>query len=470
MSLALRFFQLFMQSEGPPTSSQPQIITVGILLSAGLLVGVFLGYGVVGALRIRKLEKDQRNEREQARQAESERLRGTYELIANMTSSLIYSRVLDAALDTGTNALLEAGSNAEMMVSAVFLFFQDGTRTMLRVGSSRRMTQADQRTILPASDGALARAINTAESILCQDIASDSELGYLVSLRACHSAYCLPLRIGLDVYGAMLFAHPDASFFVPTRRDILDIVAHQATIAIQNARLYSDLEEEKERMVQIQEEARRKLARDLHDGPTQSVAAIAMRVNFARRMLEKNLPGVNAELGKIEELARRTTKEIRHMLFTLRPLVLESEGLEAALKAMADKLYETYEQKVIVEVDTPVLLDLEVGKQTVIFYIAEEAANNARKHAQAAHIWVRLRRLTNDVAMLEVKDDGIGFNIGSVDANYDTRGSLGMVNMRERAELLNGVLKIISAEGKGTMIQLLVPLTEEAEERLRQGT
>ena len=102
-------------------------------------------------------------------------------------------------------------------------------------------------------------------------------------------------------------------------------------------------------MAEAQDEARRKLARDLHDGPTQSVSAIAMRVNFARRLMERDVAEAGEELYKIEDLARKTTKEIRHMLFTLRPLVLESQGLTAALQAMAEKVNETYNQNVIVE-------------------------------------------------------------------------------------------------------------------------
>ena len=156
------------------------------------------------------------------------------------------------------------------------------------------------------------------------------------------------------------------------------------------------------------------------------------------------------------------------MLFTLRPLVLESEGLDAALRAMAEKMHETYDQNVLVEVDHKVVEALESSRQTVMFYIAEEAVNNARKHAQAAHIWVRIRQLQPDVAVLEIQDDGVGFNVGSVDTNYERRGSLGMVNMRERTELVSGILRITSAEGKGTTIQVQIPLTEEAEERLRR--
>jgi len=234
--------------------------------------------------------------------------------------------------------------------------------------------------------------------------------------------------------------------------------------AIQNARLYQDLEQEKERLAETQEEARRKLARDLHDGPTQSVAAIAMRVNFARRLIERNPKEASEELFKIEELARKTTKEIRHMLFTLRPLVLESKGLRAALEAMAEKMQETYGQDVFIEVDDNIVAQLDMGKQGVIFNIADEAVNNARKHAQAAHVWLRLKPSQRGLALLEIRDDGIGFDVEKMKSSYENRGSLGMINLKERTELINGVLQLQSKLGVGTRVQVYIPLTEEAAE------
>jgi signal transduction histidine kinase len=157
------------------------------------------------------------------------------------------------------------------------------------------------------------------------------------------------------------------------------------------------------------------------------------------------------------------------MLFTLRPLVLESEGLAAALQSMADKMRETYNQDVLLAVEPEVVARLETGKQGVIFYIAEEAVNNARKHANAGHIWVRLKPAGEDLALLEIEDNGKGFNVDAVGAGYEKGSSLGMVNMRERAELLNGILQVESGEGRGTRVQLLVPLSEEAADRLHHG-
>jgi signal transduction histidine kinase len=186
-------------------------------------------------------------------------------------------------------------------------------------------------------------------------------------------------------------------------------------------------------------------------------------------MMAKNTEGAAGELVKIEELAHRTTKEIRHMLFTLRPLVLESQGLEAALKAMADKMRETFSQEVTVNVDDRVASQMEMGKQGVVFYIVEEAANNARKHANATTITVTLRLFEPNVGLLEIADNGVGFDVQAVNKAYDKRGSLGMVNLRERAELVNGLLHIDSAPGKGTRVQVYIPLTEEAADRLHHG-
>jgi signal transduction histidine kinase len=445
-------------------------------ISSALTLSVLftLVCGVVGRMlmrRLRTLRRTRLDAEERRRNMESERLRAIYELTSTLTATLSYKRVLDSALDLGYTALNpnpdpdEPNETDERLVSAVYLF----RGNELRVGSARRYTNADMRANLHGNEGILKKIFDDGEPVLSTDIGYDPELGRIVALRSCTSAYCFPLRSGFNVYGAMLFAHPDPTYFTPERRGLLDIIGRQAVIAVQNARLYQDLVEEKERMIEVQEEARKKLARDLHDGPTQSVAAMAMRINLARRMMGRNVDEAVDELKKIEELALRTTKEIRHMLFTLRPLILESQGLTAALEAMAEKMRETFQQNVIINVDEKMLEQMEMGKQGVIFYIIEEAANNARKHANAVHIWVRLRPFETNIALLEIEDDGLGFDVESVNRSYDKRGSLGMVNLRERTELVNGLLNIDSAPGKGTRIQVYIPLTEEAADRLHHA-
>jgi signal transduction histidine kinase len=449
-----------------------------ILLGAigTVLLGGMFGYISQQAYnQLQELRKKQVLAQEKRQKVENERLRAIYNMSSALTASLSYKRVLDTALDLCVNALhveevdpdqktteMDAGFS-----SAVLLFKGEE----LLIASSRRFTHADLRATFPAKEGILAKIVEGGEPTLSGSVAQDPELGRLIGLSQCKSVFCLPMRSGFNVYGVMIFGHSNPNYFTRERCDVLGIVGRQSVIAIQNARLYQDLADEKERMVEVQEEARKKLARDLHDGPTQSVAAMAMRVSLAKRMIERDPKAAMDELDKIEELARRTTKEIRHMLFTLRPLVLESQGLTAALTANAEKMKETYKQEVIIQVDEKLASQIEMGKSGVIFYLVEEAVNNARKHAQAAHIWVRLNPVPKqpDIAFLEISDDGVGFDVEAVNKSYDKRGSLGMVNLRERTELVNGLLNIDSAPGKGAKIQVFIPLTEEAADLLHNA-
>ena len=441
-----------------------------------ILLGVFFGFisqQMINQLRLMRVK--QTEERERGYRTETERMRAIYKLSSTLTATLSYKRVLDMALEISTSALhvddLEQEERAtpkdNRLVSGVLLF--DGQE--LIVGSAHRFPQADLRMTFPAKEGLLHRVVEDDENVVTDGVKNDPELKRLISLNNCQSVHCFSLRTGFNVYGVLLFGHPEPKYFTRDRCEVLGIIGRQATIAIQNARLYQDLADEKERMAEAQEEARKKLARDLHDGPTQSVAAIAMRVNLARRMLERDQGSAADELVKIEDLARRTTKEIRHMLFTLRPLVLESQGLTAALQQMAEKIKETFGQEVVVQIDEKLADDIEMGKKGIIFYLVEEAVNNARKHAQAARIYVRLSAVKNEpeIAWLQIADEGLGFDVDAITKSYDKRGSLGMVNLRERTELINGLLHIDSAPGKGTRVNVYIPLSEEASDKLHHG-
>ena len=448
---------------------------IALLILGTSVFLTFLIAGVFGYLSMRFIQTNRRSRQFQSealqkkQRVENDRLRAFYGLTSTLTATLNYQRVLDSVLDLSLSVLnLEPDAPPDdRLICAVLLFSKEDS---LEVGSARRLTPADMRVVLRGQKGAIAQAIENDKPVLLKDVRQDPELTRFVTFMTCNEIYCFPMRSGFNAYGVLLFGHPELQFFTAERRELLDVLGSQAVVAIQNARLYQDVVNERERMIEFQEEARKKLARDLHDGPTQSVSAIVMRVNLAQRMLSKDPKAVSDELDRIEDLARRTMKEIRHMLFTLRPLVLESQGLVAALQSMADKTKETFSQNVLIKVDENILESIEMGKQGVIFYIVEEAVNNARKHAQAGHIWVNLHLLKQGLALLEIQDDGIGFDVAAVNRFYDQRGSLGMVNLRDRTELVNGVLDIQSVPGKGTRVQVYIPLTEEAADRLHHSS
>lgn len=383
-----------------------------------------------------------------------ERARAIYEMANALSATLDHRRVLEAAQGIGTLALHDELGPDVRLISAMLLF--QGEDNLLRVITARGLTRADEAAAVPGRQGVLGLALKSSGPVFAGEGNLDPELRYFVAFQGAKSVLAIPLRAGFDVYGVMVFGADQPSAFSDDHVELMTAIGTQSTLALQNAVLYQNLLGEKERIVEVEEDARKKLSRDLHDGPTQTVAAIAMRVNYIRRLVQQQPQQALEELWRIEDLARRTTKEIRHMLFTLRPLVLESRGLLAALEQLAEKMRDTYDTTVLVEGAPDVERLLDPNAQGVLFYIVEEAVNNARKHARSSAIWVRLFT-QNGLVIVEIEDNGVGFDVEAVGAGYEQRGSLGMINMRERAELIEGTLHIDSAPGQGTRIRVLIP-------------
>lgn len=290
--------------------------------------------------------------------------------------------------------------------------------------------------------------------------AADGFVGQWPGLAEAPWVVAIPLPMPPEELPAAVFIGRDEAVeWTPRQSELLMAMARQAGRVWHNASRYQTLLNERERFTELQEEARRRLARNLHDGPTQSIASIAMRANFARRQISRDPKVAAQEIAKVEEMARQTTREIRNMLFTLRPLILESQGLGPALYQLALKAREAEEEEINLEIDPEATAGLEPGVQGALFYIVEEAVHNVQKHAAAENIWIRIKQVEGGLR-LEVEDDGVGFNVGAVDANYEQRGSLGMVNMRERAELAGGALGVRSTEGQGTCISVVLPVSE----------
>jgi signal transduction histidine kinase len=422
-----------------------------------LPIGMAVVAGVLGTLiRKQTVERQQIEEELELQRLRStrEQARAIFEMASTLSATLNYQRILDAVLDVSILGLKEMGPASTRIISMVLLLSTDS----MVVAASRHLTSRDEKLTLQLDPtGSVSRALAHAEPIVCTDTEHDPELTTYTALHRCVSAVCVPLRAGFENYGVTVFASPDVNVFTPDNIDVLTAVCNQATIALQNAQLFESLQAEKARIVEIEEDARKKLARDLHDGPTQSVAAIAMRLNYARTLLQKSPARVPEELEKIETLARVTTKEIRQMLFTLRPLILETQGLKAALETLVQKLHDTDPSlNVHLELDANAE-KLDKDSQGMIFYVIEEAVGNARKHAEASDVWISARRDT-DSYLIEVRDNGKGFDVGKVQANYDKRGSLGMVNMSERAEVMKAKLSIASAVSQGTRVMLRFPL------------
>lgn len=378
-----------------------------------------------------------------------DQMRSLYEVAYTLSTTPDYRQVLEAALResrklvpfTAGGVLLSSGNGDELYVAA-----------------SQSFTVADQARRVAELQGALATALRAPEGRILGEIGKDGDLQAFETLRVCRSACVIPLRAGMRTYGLMVVGSDRANAFSGEQLDMLTALANYAIIALHNAQLIFDLKEERTKLLSKEEEVRHQLARDLHDGPAQSIAAITMNLEFIKRLLERDPSRVDEELDKLSALAKRTTYEVRTMLFELRPLVLETQGLQVTLEQYLERFtHNDAGTAIVLEAEHLDDVHLDTKTEGTLFNIIQEAVNNALKHAQAQHIWVRLRR---DGAMLmaEVQDDGVGFDKAAVLRTYEKRGSFGLLNIDERSRLVGGRAEMESAPGKGTKVSIMVPI------------
>lgn len=241
---------------------------------------------------------------------------------------------------------------------------------------------------------------------------------------------------------------------------VLITLAAQVSIALENARLYNGLRVDRDRIIEAQEKTRHELARNLHDGPVQLLATIAMEIDYLERLIQARPSEVPEQLNALRRLLRRATQDARMLLFELRPVILETQGLVPALESYVERLGEN--SRFVPHFSAGEFENhLRPAVAGTVFSIVQEAVNNIEKHAEAGNVWISLRQEGTEL-VVSVEDDGRGFDLDAVIAGYDQGTSFGLLNMRERAELIDGVLSLQSgpARGKeGTLVQLRVDLT-----------
>jgi len=209
------------------------------------------------------------------------------------------------------------------------------------------------------------------------------------------------------------------------------------------------------RLNDIEESARARLAHEIHGGYTQGVAAITMRLNVVRKMIEKKPEAALEELVKIEDLARRTTKEIRFTLFELRPMALE-EGLASALEQLAARLQDTFDQEVIVLIDHTADQRLDHRTARALYTIAAETINYLRQQAKTEQITINVT-LQDDQFVMEIVDNGTGFDgEAALKAARAREGHLGLMLIQDRLRVLEGKLDLHSTPGEGTRIAITI--------------
>ena len=250
--------------------------------------------------------------------------------------------------------------------------------------------------------------------------------------------------------------HAEGPFRADDERLAVSLAA-SAGIALEYVQLSTDLAAERLRVVKVGEEERHRLARDLHDGVAQTLANAALGIELAQRRAKQDVPGAMTDLEQLRGRLLESQKGLRDILFALRPVVLEEGGLGAAARALAERINGQNGSRVVarrVDIDRRFAPEVEAGAFTVI----REAANNAIKTGRAAVVSIDVYEDGGAVVAL-VEDNGKGFDVASTLESYASRGSLGLLQMRESARLIGAQLSLDSSPGQGTRVRLRIPFT-----------
>ncbi|MEI6044021.1 MAG: sensor histidine kinase [Chloroflexota bacterium] len=206
-------------------------------------------------------------------------------------------------------------------------------------------------------------------------------------------------------------------------------------------------------LIQGQEEERKRLAREIHDGPAQVLASAAMQLDFVGQLFQRDRSNAISELSSLRGVMRESLAEVRRFMFNLQPKMLAEQGLSPTLQHYCTDFTNQY--GIQVEVNLPDLSNLlSTNQELAAFRVIQEALQNVRKHANATKVLISAIRQADGKVLLTIKDDGRGFNPNEKEPNL-THGA-GLPGMRERAELIGGKLKINSKPSYGTEISLLL--------------
>lgn len=261
----------------------------------------------------------------------------------------------------------------------------------------------------------------------------------------------------------------DGDDFSATDRRILHTLARQAEVALGNVllvealrRRLTEIREAQRQLLRSREEERSRLARDLHDGPIQLLVGLNLQLGLLLTRVDASEMGddpttLRRELSGLRAEVRHLLSDLRQVCTDLRPPMLDTLGLGAALRALAEAW--TDQHGIPLDVQLPAnrtLRDLPVDVAVNLYRVAQEALNNVAHHAGARHVLLRLRREGARLS-LTVRDDGRGFTVPDHLRQLTVADHFGLIGMQERVELIGGELTLTSSPGRGTTVHVTAP-------------
>jgi len=323
-----------------------------------------------------------------------------------------------------------------------------GFRTFLVSGMSDELVASMGP--LPRTHGMLGAMLETREPYLTDDLHADPRFkGWWPAQHPDMRSFLgVPIAAGGRVIGAFYLTEKlDGRRFEDADRELIELLAAHAAIAITNARLY-----ERSRELSVLAE-RNRLALELHDVVSQKLFSLNLAAETAATLLERDPAQAVAQLDRVRQLTRESLAELRALILGLRPADLARDGLIGALAKEVEMLRRVHSVEIDLEVDPAQPAAVGSDRDAAVLRIAQEALHNAVRHAAAHHVTVALSGCAGE-PVLTIADDGVGFDPG--DPALRSR-RLGLTSMEERARELGGRLDVRSSTPGGTTVTLTLP-------------
>ena len=282
----------------------------------------------------------------------------------------------------------------------------------------------------------------------------------LTRLNIARQHVTIPLIAREQQFGVINLLCEDSITLSDEDMDLLSSIGAQISEIVANAWLQIKLTEKEaarqvllESLVQAQEEERARLARELHDGAGQTLTSLLVRLKAMER--KSPAPEFRRELTNMQDIVSETIEQIRDLAYRLRPADLDEFGLSKALEALTLEMTDGTKIKAVCALETQ---DIEIPTEieVVLYRIAQEGLTNIIRHSEAQQVNLALL-VENRGVRMKIEDDGVGFDPRNF-LPADGQRHLGLISMRERAEILGGSLEVYTAPGKGTTVDVFVPI------------
>ncbi len=345
-----------------------------------------------------------------------------------------------------------------------FLRVSNGNKLEMRGGIGLTSIFKCRQSNSSTADCSCHQVIRDGQTVMVNDVFRCPMLTEDLMMRENISSFvCVPLKAKDRILGVMNIACRNERPFTENDFMILDSIAYHIGLAIENSFLYEEAKKKEElrgqllnRVINAQEEERKRIARELHDEYGQSLTVLKMDLESLENIAMSKQPQFREKLKHAGALVSEALEDLRRLTLDLRPYALDQLGLIAALRAYAQTHLEA--AGIQVKFKTKGLSQrLAAETETVLFRIIQEAINNIVKHAEAHNVGIQLEAKADKITII-IHDDGKGLDVDTIFRPKDGTQPLGLLGIQERSTLLGGTFKIESSPGQGTRLIVEIPV------------